>query len=343
MAEQDETRYQLEELHKDHDLTKQELENLKKQVETLKTRQDEEIEKREREQETYKKQTEEKETLGKKTIGDLETCIKTQPLNTEDILSGGTSSDTCDTSDEEDTPQKQLFDACLDGTLYDIKRIVNKYDVNKGDFLDQTPLFYCCKSDVSPIKKIQYMIKKKANIHMTDNSNDTILHVACRSGTLSTVQYLVDSLGMNVNTEGYLKCTPLFNCCESNVSAIDKIRYLVSQQADIKAMDIYNTTILHWACRYSTVSVIRYLVDELGMDVHVKTSRNDTILHSACLYGATLSTIQYIVDTLSIDVHAKNTDDKTALDFCNESYNTPYETIAYLKDQMNLKSNDIDG
>ncbi|KAK6192313.1 hypothetical protein SNE40_003802 [Patella caerulea] len=286
MTEQDKTRHQLEELHKDHDLTKQELENLKKQVE----RQDgdsKQLLKKIEKLETYKKQTEEKEVLTKKRIDELETCIKTLTLNDEDT--------------RQQQQQQQLFHACEYGTLDDIQNMVY-IDVNVRDEWDQTPLFKCCESSVSPVDKIKYLVSHGADINARVSGNDTILHQACVWGTLSTVQCLVDDLHMDVNTTGRYSQTPLFNCCISSVSPVDKIKYLVSHGADINARDIDNRTILQWACWYGT-----------------------------------LSTVEYLVDCLHLDLHDNGKGGLTPLECCRWSSIEKHEKMKYITDQMKLK------
>ncbi|XP_055957558.1 serine/threonine-protein kinase TNNI3K-like [Patella vulgata] len=276
------------------------------------------------------------------------------------------------TNDTRQQQQQQLFDACLDGTLDDIKNMVN-IDVNVRDSMwDQTPLFKCCMSRVSPVDKIKYLVSHhQADINVRTSYNNTILHEACWRGTLSTVQYLVDDLHMNVHTTGRYNSTPLFYCCMSSVSTVDKIQYLVSHQADIKARDSDNNTILHWACWLGTLSTVQYLVDDLHMnvnttgrynstplfyccmssvstvdkiqylvshqaDINARDSYNDTILHEACRFG-TLSTVQYLVDCLHLDLHVKNNRSQTVLDYCRKSATEQDEKIKYITDQMKLK------
>ncbi|XP_055957556.1 putative ankyrin repeat protein RF_0381 isoform X2 [Patella vulgata] len=204
------------------------------------------------------------------------------------------------TNDTRQQQQQQLFKACRHGTLDDIKNMVN-IDVNVRDKWDQTPLFDCCGSSVSPVDKIKYLVSHQADINARDSDNSTILHWACMNGTLSTVQYLVDDLHMNVNTTGRYNRTPLFYCCMSSVSPVDKIKYLVSHQADINARDSNNTTILHLACLFSTLSTVQYLVECLHLDLHVKNKGGQTVLD----YCRTLDTeqdekIKYITDQMKL-------------------------------------------
>ncbi|XP_050407891.2 NF-kappa-B inhibitor cactus isoform X1 [Patella vulgata] len=223
--------------------------------------------------------------------------------NTRDTSDGTLSGNTSDTSAKKNTrqqQQQQLFKACRHGTLDDIKNMVN-IDVNVRDKWDQTPLFDCCGSSVSPVDKIKYLVSHQADINARDSDNSTILHWACMNGTLSTVQYLVDDLHMNVNTTGRYNRTPLFYCCMSSVSPVDKIKYLVSHQADINARDSNNTTILHLACLFSTLSTVQYLVECLHLDLHVKNKGGQTVLD----YCRTLDTeqdekIKYITDQMKL-------------------------------------------
>ncbi|XP_055957555.1 putative ankyrin repeat protein RF_0381 isoform X2 [Patella vulgata] len=266
------------------------------------------------------------------------------------------------TNDTRQQQQQQLFDACRHGTLDDIKNMVN-IDVNVRDSWDQTPLFKCCMSRVSPVDKIKYLVSHQADIKARDSHNHTILHAACWCGTLSTVQYLVNDLHMNVNTTGWHNSTPLFYCCRSSVSPVDKIKYLVSHQADINARDSDNSTILHWACRFGTLSTVQYLVDDLHMNVNTTGRYNqtplfnccmsrvspvdkikylvshqadinardsyNTILHVACLHG-TLSTVQYLVDDLHMNVNTTGRYNQTPLFNCCMSRVSPVDKIKYL-------------
>ncbi|XP_050410366.2 putative ankyrin repeat protein RF_0381 [Patella vulgata] len=327
-------------------------------METLKTRQDEDSKRmlkdkkrREHELETYKKQTKEKEALTKKRIDDLETCNKTLTLNEEDTLQR----------------QQQLsFDACLHGTLSNIKHMVNE-DIKARDIKDRTPLFRYCESRVSVVDKIQYLVSHQADMNHKDSNNNTILHWACGFSTLSTVQYLAHDLHMDVNAAGHNKETQLFHCCQSSVSPVDKIQYLVSHQANINARDSINITILHLAWMFGTLPTVQYLVDELHMnvntagynnltplfycfkssvspvdkiqylvshqaDINARDGNNNTMLHAA--YG-TLSTVQYLVYCLHLDVPVKNKRGETVLDYCRWSDTELKEKITYFKNNYN--------
>ncbi|XP_050411321.1 putative ankyrin repeat protein RF_0381 isoform X2 [Patella vulgata] len=264
-----------------------------------------------------------------------------------------------------------LHRACEFGTLSTVRHLVDDLhmDVNTTGFRNQTPLIYCCASSVSPVDKIQYLVSHQADINALTSINNTNLHLACNYGTLSTVEYLVDDLHMNVHTTGYNNQTPLFYCCISRVRPVDKIKYLVRHQADINARDSYNNTNLHLACNYGTLSTVEYLVDDLHMNVHTtgynnqtplfyccisrvrpvdkikylvrhqadinaRDSYNNTILHLACWFG-TLSSVQYLVDCLHLDLHVKNKYGKTLLGYCRMSDTEQDEKIKYITDQMN--------
>ncbi|KAK6192599.1 hypothetical protein SNE40_004043 [Patella caerulea] len=119
-------------------------------METLKTGQGEDFKqllkdkkKREHELETYKKQTEEKEALTKE----------------------GT--------DEKDTFQQLLFDACRHGTLSDTDKMVNN-DINARDIKDRTSLFTCCQSIICPVEPIQYLVSQRADTNARDNYHNTL-------------------------------------------------------------------------------------------------------------------------------------------------------------------------
>ncbi|XP_055958162.1 ankyrin repeat domain-containing protein 1-like [Patella vulgata] len=130
---------------------------------------------------------------------------------------------------------ESLHTSCMYGTLQNVKELIDSgKDVNGRDRRNMTPLMYCARSVIHPVPKIKLLMSyNESEINHKDGNSDSILHHACREGTLDTVQYLVQNIGMDVNIINLKGRTPLFDCCQSKIDAIAKIELLVAEGANI--------------------------------------------------------------------------------------------------------------
>ncbi|XP_050390458.1 putative ankyrin repeat protein RF_0381 [Patella vulgata] len=217
---------------------------------------------------------------------------------------------------------------------YKIKLLLGIKTKTIGEY-GRTCILNCSQSKTQAIEKIELLRQMGGDIHDVDADNNGILHMACISGTLNTVKYLI-GLGMDINTKGRDGCTCIVYCCQSTTQAIAKIEFLRSKGAYI--FDTHNDLILHFACAFGTLDTVRYLID-LGFDINTKGFKgrtcilncikcetqaikkiellrlkggnihdtdddNNGILHLACAYG-TLDTVKYLIG-LGLDIDKKS-------------------------------------
>ncbi|XP_055959529.1 delta-latroinsectotoxin-Lt1a isoform X2 [Patella vulgata] len=191
-----------------------------------------------------------------------------------------------DVTDINKTPL--LHRACLVSTVEAVQYLIdNNCNVNcVGGKYKITPVFYCCYKDVpQAVEKMQILVSNGANLDVTAINKTPLLHRACAVSTVEAVQYLIDN-NCNVNgVGGKYNRTPLFYCCDKDVpKAVEKMQVLVSNGAKLAVIDDKNFTPLHQACAFSTLEVVKYLLDS-NCNVKYKAGRynNKSVFYSCCI------------------------------------------------------------
>ncbi|KAL6690544.1 putative ankyrin repeat protein [Trichoderma pleuroticola] len=122
------------------------------------------------------------------------------------------------------------------------------------------------------IRMIKFLIRRKANINLTDSQGRTALHIACVSSPMECVSALV-AAGANVNTRD--KCGRLPIHFAAGMDSTEVVAYLLDQHkdVDINVEDQDGWTPLMWAARSGSVDIITMLV-ERGADVWARGRAN---------------------------------------------------------------------
>jgi len=67
-----------------------------------------------------------------------------------------------------------------------------KYNLKKKNIIDNTPLFYTCRSRNEAL--IKNLVKLGANINKENENDETPLHYACFNGNKAIVEYLMGNI-----------------------------------------------------------------------------------------------------------------------------------------------------
>ena len=106
----------------------------------------------------------------------------------------------------------------------------------------------------------------------------TPLHLACRSGHLAVVHYLLTSRGANLEATDNDGRTPLhFACLRGH---LDVVQELVARGANLEASTNSGKTPLHWACWNGHLDVVQELVAR-GADLFVTATNGKTVFDYA--------------------------------------------------------------
>ncbi|KAK6186947.1 hypothetical protein SNE40_006203 [Patella caerulea] len=233
--------------------------------------------------------------------------------------------------------------SCKMGTVENVEYLVNEIGlgVNHKDNDGATPAMYCSISNIDPIRKLKFLFSKGASLHAVDNNNGSLLHVSCENGTVETVEYLVNEIGLDVNHKNNDGFTPAMYCSMSNINPISKLKFLSFKGVSLHTVDNNYKSLLHVSCQRGTIETVEYLVNEIGLGInltdndkgltltmycsmsiinpisklkflsfkglslHAVNKNNGSLLHASCQTG-TVETVEYLVNEVGLDVNHKD-------------------------------------
>ena len=181
----------------------------------------------------------------------------------------------------------------------------------------------CKQADV-----IYLLLKNGANVKAVDSEHHTALHLACKSGSMTSAFYLIEFGRLDVNALDCYRQTPIFYAYASN--DFDLVQYLIScgaridlrdsqnyfplhigillcnpeQEFQIKLVDLYKNhpaaivddqnnecqmTPLILAAMQGQLKLVEHLVLKTKTNVMATCSNGHTALHYACLIKNTRS------------------------------------------------------
>ena len=202
-----------------------------------------------------------------------------------------------------DDDQTILHVACEKGDLPIVKKLLEAgADPNVTDILGCTPLHYACKnSHLECVREFMVQIPDVICDLMNFASNDgttplsvrafnsqTILHVACTKGDLSTVKKILEA-GADPNSLDGSTFTPLMLAVQyvDDVEAADIVDILCEFNCNINIQTSplsRSLTALHLACKLGKEKCVEMLVAK-GANLLVRTMYGSTPLHLACKGG----------------------------------------------------------
>ncbi|KAK6186951.1 hypothetical protein SNE40_006207 [Patella caerulea] len=256
--------------------------------------------------------------------------------------------------------------SCQRGNVETVVYLVNEVvlDVNHKDNNGSTPAVHCSISKIDPVKKIKFLSSKGASLYAVDNNNKSLLHVSCQWGTIETVEYLVNEIGLDVSHKDNEGSTPAVDCSNSNINPISKLKFLSSKGASLHAVDKNKVSLLHASCEMGTVETVKYLVNDVGLNVGHKDNEgrtpaiccsmsninpisklkllslkgasllavdnnNMSLLHASCQMG-TVETVEYLVNEVGLDVNHNDNNGWTPAVHCSISNINPISKLKLL-------------
>ena len=112
------------------------------------------------------------------------------------------------------------------------------------------------------LSSVQYLCEvENADCEVTNDDNNTALHLACRNGHILIVRYLCEKRNANKEAKGRWGFTPLhYATCHGHLPVV---QYLCEKQnANIEARSESGRTPLHFACRDNHLQIVRYLIED---------------------------------------------------------------------------------
>ncbi|XP_036385783.1 poly [ADP-ribose] polymerase tankyrase-2 isoform X4 [Megalops cyprinoides] len=225
-------------------------------------------------------------------------------------------------------PTRELFEACRNGDLERVKKLVTLENVNSRDTAGRksTPLHFAAgfgRRDV-----VDYLLQNGANVHARDDGGLISLHNACSFGHAEVVNLLLRH-GADANSRDNWNYTPLHEAAIKG--KIDVCIVLLQHGAEPTirntdgrtALDLaepatkavltgeYRKDDLLESARSGNEEKLMALLTPLNVNCHASDGRKSTPLHLAAGYNR-VKTVQLLLQH-GADVHAKDKGDLVPL------------------------------
>ena len=195
-----------------------------------------------------------------------------------------------------------------------------------------TPLHIACYQKALQI--IRLLLEGRCNISIPNKEGviaqniplsedgDCLLHIACQWADMDIVSYLISDQKCNLNITNNKWNTPLHIACFKQSLTIIKLllemkcKVKISNKKGVIAQNIPlnedGDCLLHIACRWGDVDIVRYLIMDENCDLNIQNGTSNSPLHIAC-YWKSLDIIKLLLE-VKCDTKISNKKSKSAHD-----------------------------
>ena len=189
----------------------------------------------------------------------------------------------------------------------------------------KTLLHYACHNGW--YKAAKDLIEKLCDPNSMDDDGAIPLHLACKSGNLDLVKYLVIKKNCDPNKEDKTKQKPLHYAASAGHLSIAKY-FIDEKECDATTKDRDGKTPLHLACEFGKLSMAKYLIKDKGCKPSTATNDGYTSpLHLACRNGHH-EIVKYLIENQHCDPKSYDADGFTAVHLACQSGNS--KLVKYL-------------
>ncbi|XP_048258286.1 putative ankyrin repeat protein RF_0381 isoform X2 [Haliotis rufescens] len=142
------------------------------------------------------------------------------------------------------------------------------------------------------------LVGKGCNLSAVDDGGNNILHLACVSGNVHIVEYLITHKIADIERRGPFGRTLVMIEAEKGKQQVFDL--LAGKGCDLSAVDDEGNNILHLAAFAGTVGIVNRLLSESAVEVSATNNRGETPVQIALKYnqGAIVKILRARSDTL---------------------------------------------
>ncbi|XP_063923969.1 uncharacterized protein LOC135138056 isoform X2 [Zophobas morio] len=212
-------------------------------------------------------------------------------------------------------------------------------NLNITDEEGNSPLHFASESNEVNLDMIKMFLAKGINVNAQNKNGTTALQIACRNNDYELTELLLGS-GASININDKHNKNVLHYASESKKNNRDIIKLLHEKNIGVNVQDKYGTTALQFACLegvYENAKILLYF----RASVNIKDENNNNALHYAIKSGRNnQDIIQLLIDN-GIDLNTRNKNGTTALHLaCLEGINANVQMLLDSGTLINIMDKD---
>uniref|UniRef100_A0A1X7TTF5 Uncharacterized protein n=1 Tax=Amphimedon queenslandica TaxID=400682 RepID=A0A1X7TTF5_AMPQE len=229
----------------------------------------------------------------------------------------------CDTTTESKDGYACVTWACSSGNLDLLILLIKQYNLNPGIFSSSSSLEIAVMYGHVHILE---WLRQEYHINVVSFKNGVLPFLAAQFNRLYCLKHLLSSYSFDINATDNTQSTLLHIACQEGHVAT--VLYLTSlPQCDVSAKTSNGSTVLHLSCKSHSLSILKHLVEEHQLDLTIKDYNGMAPVHVACEEGS-LSIVKYIIDHSPLSLDMTDSFGRTPLLIAAFSKNLPI--IRYL-------------
>ncbi|XP_048242937.1 serine/threonine-protein phosphatase 6 regulatory ankyrin repeat subunit C-like [Haliotis rufescens] len=122
---------------------------------------------------------------------------------------------------------------------------------------------------------VHLLVSEGADVSLVDRASHNILHLACQTGNVEVVKYVLSQDLVDINSRGWYSKTPVMLAAWEGHR--DVVELLVNNGADVSLVDKGGNNILHYACDEAYLEVVKYVLSQNGVDINARTDSNQGV------------------------------------------------------------------
>ncbi|XP_071097808.1 ankyrin repeat domain-containing protein 17-like [Haliotis cracherodii] len=150
--------------------------------------------------------------------------------------------------------------ACQGGNRFIVELLLPFFDINCRGVYGCTPFMRAAWSGKNDV--LFRILRSGGNRLLVGDNNHTVLHAASKGGNMTIVEDVIDLF--DINTRGVHGCTPLLEAARGGHMAV--VDFLVSRKADVKMVDNSGNSLLHAACFYVHLGMVKHVCPWYNID-----------------------------------------------------------------------------
>ncbi|XP_071094934.1 putative ankyrin repeat protein RBE_0220 [Haliotis cracherodii] len=172
-----------------------------------------------------------------------------------------------------------LIDACEKGDLSRVKSILSDPGANINSMTKGRMTAVMIAAVAGHGEVFDLLVRKGADLSLLDNTDTSILHLACEGENIEIVKYVLTQNIVSINSRDDEGTTPIMTAASNGDNGVFEV--LVEAGADLSLLNNNEDDILHLACEGENIEIIKYLLTQGNVDINRKLDGCTPVMEAA--------------------------------------------------------------